>query len=162
LRGRLVIDYVVPDYHAALPKACMSGWGRRFMNLTPTGKALPCHAAETLPDIEFPSVRQMSLAEIWRDSDAFNRFRGTDWMLEPCRSCERREIDWGGCRCQAFALTGNAAATDPVCHLAAERGRLVEAITATHDAPPPFVYRRMSGQKEPQETAQPMPLGAAE
>jgi len=162
LRGRLVIDYVVPDYHAALPKACMSGWGRRFMNLTPTGKALPCHAAETLPDFEFPSVRQMSLAEIWRDSDAFNRFRGTDWMLEPCRSCERREIDWGGCRCQAFALTGNAAATDPVCHLATERGRLVEAITATHDAPPPFVYRRMSGQKDPQETAQPVPLGAAE
>ncbi len=162
LRGRLVIDYVVPDYHAALPKACMSGWGRRFMNLTPTGKALPCHAAETLPDFEFPSVRQMSLAEIWRDSDAFNRFRGTDWMLEPCRSCERREIDWGGCRCQAFALTGNAAATDPVCHLATERGRLVEAITATHDAPPPFVYRRMSGQKDPQETAQPVPLCAAE
>jgi pyrroloquinoline quinone biosynthesis protein E len=162
LRGRLVIDYVVPDYHAALPKACMSGWGRRFMNLTPTGKALPCHAAETLPGFDFPSVRTMSVGEIWHDSDAFNRFRGTGWMLEPCRTCERREIDWGGCRCQAFALTGNAAATDPVCHLATDRGRLVEAITATHDAPPPFVYRRMSGQKETPETAQPAPIGAAE
>jgi pyrroloquinoline quinone biosynthesis protein E len=162
LRGRLVIDYVVPDYHAALPKACMSGWGRRFMNLTPTGTALPCHAAETLPGFDFPSVHTMSLGEVWRDSDAFNRFRGTDWMLEPCRSCERREIDWGGCRCQAFALTGNAAATDPVCHLAVERGRLEEAITATQEAPPPFVYRRMGGQKDPQETAQPAPLGAAD
>jgi len=162
LRGRLVIDYVVPDYHAALPKACMSGWGRRFMNLTPTGKALPCHAAETLPDFDFPSVRTMSLGEIWHESDAFNRFRGTDWMLEPCRSCERREIDWGGCRCQAFALTGNAAATDPVCHLATERGRLAEAITATRDAPPPFVYRRMGGRKEPPEVAQQAPLGVAE
>jgi pyrroloquinoline quinone biosynthesis protein E len=162
LRGRLVIDYVVPDYHAALPKACMSGWGRRFMNLTPTGKALPCHAAETLPGFNFPSVRDMSLAEIWRESDAFNRFRGTDWMLEPCRSCERREIDWGGCRCQAFALTGNAAATDPVCHLATERGRLEEAITATHEAPPSFVYRRMGGRKSRPETARPVPLGAAE
>jgi PqqA peptide cyclase len=162
LRGRLVIDYVVPDYHAALPKACMSGWGRRFMNLTPAGKALPCHAAETLPDFDFPSVRHMSLGEIWRESDAFNRFRGTDWMLEPCRSCERREIDWGGCRCQAFALTGNAAATDPVCHLATERGRLAEAITATHDAPPPFVYRRVGGQKGPPEATQPAPLDVAE
>jgi PqqA peptide cyclase len=162
LRGRLVIDYVVPDYHAALPKACMSGWGRRFMNLTPTGKALPCHAAETLPGFDFPSVQTMSLGEIWRDSDAFNRFRGTDWMLEPCRTCERREIDWGGCRCQAFALTGNAAATDPVCHRAMDRGDLVAAITATQEAPPQFVYRRMGSHRDAQEAAGPAPVGAAE
>ena len=162
LRGRLVIDYVVPDYHAALPKACMSGWGRRFINLTPSGKALPCHAAETLPGIEFPSVREMGLAEIWRDSDAFNQFRGTDWMAEPCRSCDRREIDWGGCRCQAFALTGKAAATDPVCFKATERGRLAEAIEATHEEPPPFVYRRMSGHKNPDEGVEPVPLGAVD
>jgi pyrroloquinoline quinone biosynthesis protein E len=162
LRGRLVIDYVVPDYHAALPKACMSGWGRRFMNLTPTGKALPCHVAETLPEFDFPSVRTMSLGEIWRDSDAFNRFRGTDWMLEPCRTCERREIDWGGCRCQAFALTGNAAATDPVCHRAVDRGDLVAAITATQEAPPQFVYRRMGAHGGAQETAEPAPVGAAD
>jgi pyrroloquinoline quinone biosynthesis protein E len=93
----------------------MGGWGQRFLNISPSGKALPCHAAETLTGLEFPSVRQQSLAEIWADAPAFRRFRGTDWMPEPCRSCERREIDWGGCRCQAFALLGDAGATDPVC-----------------------------------------------
>jgi pyrroloquinoline quinone biosynthesis protein E len=90
LRGKVVIDYVVPDYHAEFPKACMGGWGRRFLNVTPSGKVLPCHAAETLPGFQFPSVRETSLASIWRDSDAFNRFRGTSWMSEPCRSCERQ------------------------------------------------------------------------
>ena len=110
LAGAMTIDYVLPDYHAHRPKACMGGWGRRFLNMTPGGKVLPCHAAETLPEIEFPSVSEMSLAEIWYSSAAFQRFRGTAWMPEPCRSCERREIDWGGCRCQAFALTGDAGA----------------------------------------------------
>ena len=151
LRGRLVIDYVVPDYHAALPKACMGGWARRFMNVTPSGKALPCHAAETLPGLDFPSVRETSLAEIWQNSDAFNRFRGTDWMLEPCRSCERREVDWGGCRCQAFALTGNIRATDPTCALAPDRSALEAAVRATEAPPPDFVYRRIGG--EPAERA---------
>ncbi len=162
LRGRLVIDYVVPDYHAALPKACMSGWGRRFMNVTPSGKVLPCHAAETLPGFVFPSVRQESLGEIWRRSDAFNRFRGTGWMQEPCRSCERREIDWGGCRCQAFALTGDAAATDPVCHKATRRGRLAAAIEATRTAPPSFIYRRIGGAAEAEATPQRDEIGAAD
>ena len=151
LRGRLVIDYVVPDYHAALPKACMGGWARRFINVTPAGKALPCHAAETLPGLEFPSVREMSLAAIWNDSDAFNRFRGTDWMLEPCRSCERREVDWGGCRCQAYALTGNLRATDPACALAPNRAALEAAVRATEAPPPDFTYRRIGG--EPVEPA---------
>ncbi len=146
LRGRLVIDYVVPDYHAALPKACMGGWGRRFINVTPSGKALPCHAAETLPGLSFPSVRDTSLVVIWRDSDAFNHFRGTGWMLEPCRSCERREIDWGGCRCQAFALTGKAIVADPVCHLATDRGLLEKAIRATAAPPPTLIYRRIGGE----------------
>src|SRR5262249_4157934 len=131
LRGRLVIDYVVPDYHAALPKACMGGWARRFINISPSGKALPCHAAETLPGFDSPSVREMSLAAIWQDSEAFNRFRGTGWMEEPCRSCERREIDWGGCRCQAFALTGSLTATDPVCKFAPDRRALEAAVRAT-------------------------------
>ena len=93
------------------------GWGRRFLNVTPTGRVLPCHAAETLPGLVFPTVIEASLEEIWYRSAAFARFRGTAWMPEPCRSCEAREIDWGGCRCQAFALTGDAARTDPACAL---------------------------------------------
>jgi pyrroloquinoline quinone biosynthesis protein E len=115
LKGAVTIDYVVPDYYAARPKACMGGWAQRFINITPSGKALPCHAAETLPDMNSPSVRETPLEAIWNSSDAFQRFRGTDWMPDPCRTCERREIDWGGCRCQALALTGDAGATDPAC-----------------------------------------------
>lgn len=133
LKGRVTIDYVVPDYHAARPKACMSGWGHRFINISPGGKALPCHAAETLPGIAFPSVREMSLADIWNRSDAFQRFRGVDWMPEPCRGCDRREIDWGGCRCQAFALTGQAAAADPVCEKSPSHDRVLEALDAARD-----------------------------
>jgi pyrroloquinoline quinone biosynthesis protein E len=129
----MTIDYVVPDYHAARPKACMSGWGRRFINISPSGRALPCHAAETLPEITFPSVRDMSLAAIWNGSDAFQRFRGVDWMPEPCRGCDRREVDWGGCRCQAFALTGQATATDPVCEKSPDHHRVLEAVSAARD-----------------------------
>ena len=115
LAGRLVIDFVAPDYHAAYPKACSGGWGRRLVNVTPSGQALPCHAAGTVPGLEFWSVRDRSLREIWADSPGFNAFRGTSWMRVPCRTCERKERDWGGCRCQALALTGEAAATDPAC-----------------------------------------------
>ena len=107
--GQIVIDAVVPDYYARLPKPCVGGWGRRSLNVTPAGKVLPCHAAESIPGLEFWSVREHSLADIWANSPAFNAFRGTDWMQEPCQSCARREIDFGGCRCQAFALTGDAA-----------------------------------------------------
>jgi PqqA peptide cyclase len=115
--GRLVIDMVVPDYYARRPKACMGGWARRSLNVTPSGRVLPCHAAETIPGLEFWSVRDRPLAEIWRSSPAFQAYRGTDWMREPCRSCDLREIDFGGCRCQALAIAGNAAATDPACEL---------------------------------------------
>ena len=145
LQGRLVIDFVVPDYYAKRPKSCMSGWARRFLNITPRGRVLPCHAAETITDLHFPTVEEMPLAEIWYRSEAFNRFRGTDWMPEPCRSCEFKEIDWGGCRCQALALTGNAANTDPVCEkspLNAGIRALAEAEAAT--APPAFVYRSLN------------------
>ena len=115
LRGRLVIDYVPADYHARFPKPCMGGWGTTGINVNPEGRVLPCHAAETIPGLVFETVRDRPLAAIWADGPAFEAFRGTDWMQEPCRSCERREVDFGGCRCQAMALAGDPAATDPVC-----------------------------------------------
>jgi len=140
-QGEIVIDAVVPDYHARLPKPCVGGWGRRSLNVTPSGKVLPCHAAETIPGLEFWSVREHALADIWTNSPAFNAFRGTAWMREPCRSCVRREIDFGGCRCQAFALTGDARAADPVCHLAPGHERVVAYAAEQADAP--YIYRRM-------------------
>jgi pyrroloquinoline quinone biosynthesis protein E len=146
LKGVLAIDYVIPDYHAHRPKACMGGWGRRFMNVTPSGKVLPCHAAETLPGLRFPNVAEADLTTIWQRSEAFERFRGTAWMAEPCRSCERREIDWGGCRCQAFALVGDAAATDPVCGLSPDHALVAQALEAAIDAPPDFVSREFTAR----------------
>jgi pyrroloquinoline quinone biosynthesis protein E len=144
LKGVLAIDYVVPDYHGVRPKSCMNGWGRQFVNVTPSGKALPCHAAETLPGIAFPSIRESTLADIWYRSEAFNRFRGTDWMSEPCRSCERREVDWGGCRCQAFLLAGEAGRADPVCALSPDHGVIEAARQQAEGAPGPFVHRHYS------------------
>jgi pyrroloquinoline quinone biosynthesis protein E len=143
LKGKITIDYVVPDYYAARPKACMGGWGYRFINVSPTGKALPCHAAETLPGFTFPSVRTEALADIWMKSDAFARFRGTDWMPEPCRACDRREIDWGGCRCQALALAGDAALTDPACSRSPDHGVMQQAIDQAEGAPLDLVPRRL-------------------
>ncbi|MBV8090679.1 MAG: SPASM domain-containing protein, partial [Alphaproteobacteria bacterium] len=142
--GRLVIDYVVPDYYARRPKACMGGWGRRFLNVSPSGKVLPCHAAETLPGLRFPTVAEASLSEIWYHSEGFDRFRGTEWMPEPCRSCERREIDWGGCRCQAFALTGDGARTDPACALSPDHFLLAAAQAEATAELPEFIYRQHS------------------
>jgi len=139
--NEIVIDAVVPDYYARLPKPCVGGWGRRSLNVTPSGKVLPCHAAESIPGLEFWSVREHSLADIWANSPAFNAFRGTAWMQEPCRSCARRDVDFGGCRCQAFALTGDARATDPVCHLAPDHDKVAAFASLQDDAP--YVYRRM-------------------
>src|SRR6185503_3882977 len=127
LRGRMEILYVTPDYYADTPKACMDGWGRRFILVSPTGLALPCHAAHTLPGLAFDNVRDRPLGEIWTSSAGFNAFRGEDWMREPCRSCDRRAIDLGGCRCQAFHLTGDARATDPVCKLAPDHSLIESA-----------------------------------
>ena len=124
LKGKLVIDMVVPDYYARYPKPCAGGWGRIAINVSPSGKVSPCHAAETITGLEFWNVRHHSLGDIWRDSPAFRAFRGTDWMQEPCRSCDRRETDWGGCRCQALALVGDAAATDPACHKSPHHARI--------------------------------------
>jgi pyrroloquinoline quinone biosynthesis protein E len=126
LAGRMRIDSVVPDYYAKYPKACMGGWGRRLMLINPAGKVLPCHAAEVLPGFSFENVRDKQLQWIWQESPSFQRFRGEDWMPEPCRSCERRTEDFGGCRCQAFLLAGDASVTDPACSLALSHG-IVEA-----------------------------------
>ena len=147
LRGQLVIDYVLPDYYARQPKACMGGWGRQFLNITPSGQVLPCHAAQTIPGLSFETVRHKPLAEIWAASEAFKCFRGTDWMPEPCQSCNQREIDWGGCRCQALAIAGDAAATDPACALSPIHSTLrTLADTASAEPAPDFVYRRMTAR----------------
>ncbi len=137
--GRLVIDAVTPDYYASYPKPCMGGWGAQNINVTPSGRALPCHAAETIPHLVFDNVRDRPLAEIWRDSAAFNAYRGTDWMAEPCRSCERRERDFGGCRCQALLFAGNAAATDPACSLSPLHDTLL-AVAQRDSAPDGGAY----------------------
>ena len=143
LRGRLAIDYVVPDYYARYPKKCMDGWGSQYFAVTPRGRMLPCHAAETITGLEFPSVREGSLTEIWASAEIFNRFRGTDWMAEPCRSCEYRERDLGGCRCQAFALTGDASATDPACSLSPHHAEMLATAQAEADSgDPDYIYRR--------------------
>ena len=115
LKGRMQIDFVVPDYYARRPKPCMGGWGSTSMNVTPSGKVLPCHAAESIPDLTFDNVRDRPLRDIWLTGAAFQKYRGTAWMQEPCKSCELKEVDWGGCRCQAMQLAGDAAAADPVC-----------------------------------------------
>jgi PqqA peptide cyclase len=128
-RSGMEIVYVVADYHEAHPKPCMHGWGARQLTVAPNGDVLPCPAAGVIDGLGVENVRDRSLADIWRSSPAFTAFRGFDWMREPCRSCARREVDFGGCRCQAFQLTGDAAATDPVCALSPHRG-LVDAILA--------------------------------
>src|SRR5262249_12894208 len=130
--GRIVIDAVLPDYYARYPKPCVGGWGRRSLNVMPDGTVLPCHAAQIIPGLRFWSVSDHSLAEIWEQSPAFNAFRGIGWMQEPCASCARRDEDFGGCRCQAFMLTGDAAAADPVCHLSPHHAE-VERLAAVQD-----------------------------
>jgi pyrroloquinoline quinone biosynthesis protein E len=144
LRGRMVIDYVPADHHAVYPKACMGGWGSTGLNVAPDGSVLPCHAAPSIPWMSFENVRDRSLSEIWNLSDSFNAFRGTEWMAEPCRSCERKNVDFGGCRCQAMALAGDARATDPVCSKSALHAQVVAA--AEEDAAgetADLIYRRM-------------------
>jgi pyrroloquinoline quinone biosynthesis protein E len=133
LAGRMQIVYVVPDYYSRYPKPCMGGWGQRQLTVSPTGKVLPCPAAGRITGLGAENVRTRSLAWIWNDSPSFNRFRGESWMPQPCRGCPRRTIDFGGCRCQAFQLTGDAAATDPVCYLSPHHG-LVERATAAANA----------------------------
>ncbi len=157
--GRMKLYYVVPDYYETRPKPCMNGWGKVFLTITPDGTALPCHAARGLPGLQFPNVRDLDIRSIWYDSPAFARFRGYDWMREPCRSCPEREKDFGGCRCQAFQLTGDPANADPVCdksphhHVVEE---IVEAANASERpvTQAPLVFRnprnskRLAGDRE--------------
>lgn len=133
LKGVLVIDYVTPDHMAKYPKPCMGGWGRVGLNVTPSGKVLPCHAAETITTLTFDNVRDRPLAEIWTSGSAFTAFRGDAWMPDPCRSCDRRHKDWGGCRCQAFAWNGDAATVDPACVKAPNHAEMRAAALAEGD-----------------------------
>jgi PqqA peptide cyclase len=140
--GKLAIDSVLPDYYASRPKPCMGGWGRRSLNVTPSGIVLPCHAAQTIPGLEFWSVRDHDLAAIWAHSPAFEAFRGTAWMQEPCRSCEFQQQDFGGCRCQALAIAGDAAATDPSCDLSPLHARMrAMAEQAATSSATDYIYR---------------------
>jgi PqqA peptide cyclase len=140
---RITVLWVLPDYFEDLPKPCMGGWGRTALVVAPNGEVLPCQAAATIPGLEFPNVRDRSLEWIWHEADAFARFRGTEWMQEPCRSCPlgRQEEDWGGCRCQALRLTGDAAATDPVCRFSPHHGTIAAARESGRDDD--FSYRTM-------------------
>jgi PqqA peptide cyclase len=146
LLGVMVFDYVVPDYYAREPKACMGGWGRQFINVNPAGVVLPCHAAETISGMTFEKVGEKDLSDIWLHSSSFSKFRGTDWMEEPCQSCDKKEIDWGGCRCQALALSGDAGATDPTCEKSPHHAKILamaeeESVASGDDR---LVYRRFT------------------
>jgi PqqA peptide cyclase len=145
LAGKIDIFYVLPDYYEIRPKPCLNGWGQRCLTVNPIGDVLPCPTASSaIPDLTFENVRERALDWIWRESESFNRFRGTEWMPEPCQSCPQREIDFGGCRCQAALLTGNAANTDPVCEFSPNRARVDAVlceINSSNDHARDWTYR---------------------
>ncbi|GGW44053.1 coenzyme PQQ synthesis protein E [Streptomyces lucensis JCM 4490] len=142
LAGRVDLVWVVPDYFDGVAKPCMGGWGAVSLTVAPDGTVLPCPAAASLPDLCPPNVRDRSLAWIWEHSPAFGRYRGTEWMTGPCRECPRREEDFGGCRCQAFALTGDAARTDPACALSPDHHLVRDLADGGRPEPPPYLHRR--------------------
>ena len=152
-QGNMDVFFVSPDYYDDRPKKCSNGWATTFINVTPEGDVLPCHTAKIIPGVEFPNVKQQNLGDIWRSSDLFNKYRGTDWMVEPCASCPEKEIDLGGCRCQALMLTGDAANADPVCSLSPYHDK-VTAITDQAqnefdpDEPAPLLFRNMKNAKQ--------------
>jgi len=155
MKGRMKIYYVIPDYYENRPKRCMDGWGSVFLTIAPDGTALPCHAARQLPGLSFPNVRDHDIGWIWNASPAFNRFRGFDWMKEPCRSCPEKEKDLGGCRCQAYMLTGDAANADPVCdksphhHVITEQIESVNRLAGTKEfEAKPLVFRNMKTSRK--------------
>ncbi|MCK5120422.1 MAG: pyrroloquinoline quinone biosynthesis protein PqqE [Methylococcales bacterium] len=151
--GKMKIYYVIPDFHEDRPKACMNGWGTTFLTIAPDGVALPCHSARELPGLECPNVNDMSVEEIWNESKAFNFFRGTDWMKEPCRSCDEKEKDFGGCRCQAYILTGDMNNTDPVCSKSPDHHVIEEALasaraSALSNDEKPLIFRNSKNSKK--------------
>ena len=155
LEGKMRIFYVVPDYFEDRPKACMNGWGSVFLTIAPDGTALPCHSARLLPGMEFPNVRDHSVEWIWNESPDFNKFRGYGWMQEPCRSCDEKEKDFGGCRCQAYMLTGDATRADPVCSKSPDHQALVDEVarietlaTGPDANAKPLIFRNMRKSKE--------------
>lgn len=145
LKGKLVIDFVPPDYYSDFPKACMNGWGSTGLNVTPDGSVMPCHAAATIPNLTFEKAPDRSLGDIWYNSPAFNAYRGTDWMPDQCKSCERRDIDHGGCRCQAMAILNDPDAVDPVCRKSCGRAVLDLLLEAEAEKKerPPYVFRKL-------------------
>jgi pyrroloquinoline quinone biosynthesis protein E len=151
-KGKMRIFYVVPDYHETRPKACMNGWGAVFLTVAPDGTALPCHAASELPGLTFPNVRDHSVEWIWKESADFNKFRGFGWMKEPCRSCPEKEKDFGGCRCQAYLLTGDASNADPVCSKSPHHQQIVQLVdqakVGNEPGTAPIVFRNMRNSKK--------------
>jgi pyrroloquinoline quinone biosynthesis protein E len=145
LRGKMEVLHVLPDYYGTRPKPCMQGWGQRHLTIDPEGRVLPCPTATAIPDLTFDNLRDHPLGWIWAESAAFNRFRGTEWMPEPCQSCERRDVDHGGCRCQAALIAGDATRTDPACELAPDRQRLVELVARAQAAEPLTTPAWLSG-----------------
>lgn len=150
--GKMKIYYVVPDFYEDRPKACMNGWGTTFLTIAPDGVALPCHSARELPNLDCPNVNDYSISDIWNDSKAFNFFRGDDWMQEPCRSCDEKEKDFGGCRCQAYLLAGDMYATDPVCSKSPNHHVIDEAIesarkTALAENEKPLIFRNSKNSR---------------
>lgn len=153
MKGKVRIDFATPDYFAKFPKTCMGGWGATTILIDPAGRVMPCHSAMVIPGMVFDNVRDQSLSRIWEKSEAFNRFRGNTWMKEPCSSCDRKGTDFGGCRCQAFLVTGDATTTDPVCSLSPQRVQIKELIAAANETSPAsssegvgpqaWIYRKM-------------------
>ncbi len=145
---KMKIYFVNPDYYETKPKACMNGWGSIFLNLTPDGVALPCHEARMLPGLSFPSVREKSVRDIWFESDGFNAYRGDSWMSEPCKSCPEKKNDFGGCRCQAYMVTGDATNADPVCeksshhHILEEQVALAQVTEKKNEEAKPLIFYR--------------------
>lgn len=160
LKGKMRIFFVVPDYYEQRPKRCANGWGTTLMTVAPDGTALPCHTAKMLPGLSFPNVREHSLRDIWFDSEGFNRFRGQGWMKEPCASCEERDKDLGGCRCQAYLLAHDAGAADPVCSKSPHHHVVLAAVErAQQQRPPeaPLVFRRKESSLSLLESQRPLP-----